>query len=60
MVGDHVAYTTRQDAEHMRDLLQASELVWLEGVGHMPNLEAPEPFNRALQALLHRATRLPD
>lgn len=54
VVGSEDAFTTRQDAERMRDLLSGSELVWLEGVGHMPNLERPEAFNAALLRLLAR------
>jgi pimeloyl-ACP methyl ester carboxylesterase len=54
VVGDEDAYTTRQDAELMRDLLKGSELLWLEGIGHMPNLEAAALFNRALAQLLER------
>jgi pimeloyl-ACP methyl ester carboxylesterase len=45
IVGREDAFTTRRDAERMRDLLSGSELVWLEGVGHMPNLERSEAFN---------------
>ena len=48
VVGSEDAFTTRQDAEHMRDLLERSQLVWLDGIGHMPNLESPEAFNSAL------------
>jgi len=55
VVGSEDAFTSRQDAERMRDLLRDSELVWLEGVGHMPNLESPAAFNSALCRLLSRA-----
>src|SRR5215211_5252922 len=54
VVGSEDAFTTRQDAERMRDLLTSSELVWLEGVGHMPNLENATSFNVALARLLGR------
>ncbi len=54
VVGSEDAFTTRQDAERMRDLLRGSELVWLEGVGHMPNLERPEAFNAGLIRFLTR------
>jgi pimeloyl-ACP methyl ester carboxylesterase len=57
IVGDHDVFTTRADAERMRDLLTQSELVWLEGSGHMPNLERPAAFNEALVRLLGRARR---
>ncbi|MHB1223719.1 MAG: alpha/beta fold hydrolase [Gemmatimonadaceae bacterium] len=54
VVGSEDAFTTRQDAERMRELLQGSELVWLDGVGHMPNLESPEAFNSAVVRFLTR------
>jgi pimeloyl-ACP methyl ester carboxylesterase len=57
IVGDQDAFTTRADAERMRDLLKQSELVWLEGSGHMPNLERAAEFNEALLRLLRRAHR---
>lgn len=56
VVGSADAYTTREDAEHMHDLLRRSELVWLPGIGHMPNLEAPDAFNAAMTRLLNRVT----
>lgn len=56
IVGSEDAFTTRQDAERMHDLLADSELVWLEGVGHMPNLESSEAFNAALLRLLARSS----
>jgi pimeloyl-ACP methyl ester carboxylesterase len=52
VAGDVDAFTTRADAERMRALLPGSELVWLAGVGHMPNLEAPRAFNAAMRRLL--------
>ena len=60
IVGDEDAFTTRADAELMRDLLRDAELVWLPGIGHMPNLEAPEAFNSALARLLERVTTYGD
>lgn len=54
VVGSEDAFTTRRDAERMRDLLTDSELVWLEGVGHMPNLECTAAFNAALIQFLER------
>lgn len=56
VVGSADAYTTREDAERMRDLLRQSELVWLPGIGHMPNLEAPDAFNAAVRTLLNRVS----
>lgn len=52
VVGDEDAFTTRADAELMHGLLKGSELVWMNGVGHMPNLERPAEFNEALAGLL--------
>jgi 3-oxoadipate enol-lactonase len=47
IVGDQDAFTTRADAERMHELLKGSELIWMTGVGHMPNLERPGEFNAA-------------
>ncbi|HZT01144.1 MAG TPA: alpha/beta hydrolase [Steroidobacteraceae bacterium] len=52
VVGDDDAFTTRQDAERMQTLLKGSRLLWLPGVGHMPNLEQPQAFNTALAEFL--------
>ena len=38
----------------MRELGGVSELAWLEGVGHMPNLESPEGIDAALVRFLAR------
>lgn len=54
VVGDEDAFTSRADAERMHSLLRRSELVWMAGVGHMPNLERPDEFNAALRRLLAR------
>src|SRR5215469_9894865 len=56
VVGDQDAFTTRADAEQMTSLLKGAELVWIEGVGHMPNLESEGEFNKALGRLLERST----
>jgi len=52
VVGDQDAFTTRADADQMRALVRRSELVWMTGVGHMPNLERPDAFNAALARFL--------
>jgi 3-oxoadipate enol-lactonase len=52
VVGDEDAFTTRAEAERMHTLLKRSELVWMKGVGHMPNLENEVEFNAALRRLL--------
>jgi pimeloyl-ACP methyl ester carboxylesterase len=57
VVGDEDAFTSRADAELMHRLLTASDLVWMEGVGHMPNLERPDAFNAALIAFAERVRR---
>jgi len=54
VVGDEDAFTTRADADRMHGLLRGSELLWLEKVGHMPNLEAGPAFDAALVRLLGR------
>lgn len=54
VVGDEDAFTTRADAEEMHALLAGSDLVWMTGVGHMPNLERPAAFNDALVQFLAR------
>lgn len=57
VVGDSDAFTSRSDAEKMHSLLRKSELVWMRGVGHMPNLENESDFNSAMERLLQRTTR---
>ena len=52
VVGDRDAFTTSADAERMHALLEGSELLWLEGSGHMPNLEREAEFNASLSRLL--------
>ena len=59
VVGSEDAFTTRQDAERMRDLVGDSELVWLDGIGHMPNLESPDAFNAALTRFLDKLRPAP-
>ena len=60
VVGDEDAFTTRADAERMHALLKRSQLVWMEGVGHMPNLEREVEFNEALGRLLDGILSAPD
>ena len=52
IVGDEDAFTSRADAERMYGLIKGSQLIWLPGIGHMPNLEARGAFNEALLAFL--------
>jgi pimeloyl-ACP methyl ester carboxylesterase len=58
VVGDEDAFTSRADADSMHSLLKNSELVWMAGVGHMPNLENPDEFNAGLNRLLARVGRV--
>jgi len=51
VIGDQDAFTTRDDAACMQ-ALTGGRLVWLPGVGHMPNLERPEEFNDVLVKFL--------
>ena len=53
-VGSEDAFTTRQDADRMHELVRDSSLVWIDGIGHMPNLESPEVFNASLVRFLDR------
>lgn len=57
VVGSDDAFTTREDAERMRDLVAGSKLCWIDGVGHMPNLEAEAVFNRAMVEWLGTISR---
>jgi pimeloyl-ACP methyl ester carboxylesterase len=48
VVGGDDAYTTRGQAEQLRDAISNSTLLWLDDCGHMPNLEMEAAFNAAL------------
>ncbi|GAB2605985.1 alpha/beta fold hydrolase [Streptomyces capparidis] len=48
VVGRDDAFTPVADAEYLRDRIPGASLTVVEGAGHMPNLERPEVFNRAL------------
>ena len=52
VVGDEDAFTTRADADRMHALMKGSQLLWMEGVGHMPNLERAAEFNGVLERFL--------
>lgn len=52
VVGDRDSFTTRADADRMHTLLKQSDLVWMEGAGHMPNLERAAEFNAAFERFL--------
>jgi pimeloyl-ACP methyl ester carboxylesterase len=57
VVGDQDVFTKRADADPMQALLQGSELLWMEGVGHLPNLERPSVFNDAVRRWLWSVSR---
>lgn len=52
--GDEDAFTTEDEARELADGIPDAQLVWLEGVGHMPNLERPDTFAEVLRDLLRR------
>ncbi|MBQ1092712.1 alpha/beta fold hydrolase [Streptomyces sp. B93] len=54
VVGADDAYTPVSDAESMHAALPDSTLHVIEGAAHMPNLERPAEFNRALGDFLAR------
>ena len=52
VVGGEDEYTPVDDARLTHKLLPGSTLVVVDGAGHLPNLERPAAFNRALLAFL--------
>lgn len=52
VVGSEDAYTPISDAQLMHQGIAGSQLVILEGIGHMPNMEHPSEFNAALMRFL--------
>jgi pimeloyl-ACP methyl ester carboxylesterase len=56
LVGENDVLTPRARAEEMAGVLGRAELVEIPGAGHLANLEAPDAFNRALDAFLSRLT----
>lgn len=48
IVGSEDAITPPADAEAMRAKIEGSQLLVIEGAGHLSNVERPEEFNRAL------------
>lgn len=45
IVGDEDAFTSRGDADLMHGLVKRSSLIWMNGIGHLPNLESALEFN---------------
>ena len=56
IVGDEDLITPPSDAIAMHESITGSTLVTIAGAGHMTNLEAPDAFNAAMNALLSRIT----
>ncbi|WP_405960727.1 alpha/beta hydrolase [Streptomyces sp. NBC_00024] len=54
VVGADDEYTPVSDAEAMHAALPDSTLHVIDGAAHLPNLERPEEFNKALEGLLAR------
>jgi pimeloyl-ACP methyl ester carboxylesterase len=52
MVGSEDRVTPVSVSEEMQRRIPGSRLVVIEGAGHLPNLERPDDFNRALHAYL--------
>lgn len=52
VVGEHDAITPLEKAKAMAALVPQARLEVIPGAGHLPNLERPEAFNRALEAFL--------
>jgi pimeloyl-ACP methyl ester carboxylesterase len=54
VVGSEDEFTPVGDAEFLQRSIAGSELVVIPEAGHMPNLERPADFNRALDTFLRR------
>lgn len=52
LVGADDVYTPVAEARALHGLIPGAELVVVEGAGHLPGLERPEAFNRALVEFL--------
>ncbi|GAA3660570.1 pimeloyl-ACP methyl ester carboxylesterase [Lentzea atacamensis] len=57
VVGSDDEFTPVPDAEYMHERVPGSALVVVDGAAHMPNLERPEVFNKAVAELLARSQR---
>jgi pimeloyl-ACP methyl ester carboxylesterase len=55
VVGSEDAATTPEDARELHVVIPRSELIVLEGAGHMSNWEQPEAFNAAVRSFLDRS-----
>ena len=54
LTGDHDAYSTAGITDRLTACLRHPCRVTVPGVGHLPNLEAPGPFNTSLRSFLDR------
>lgn len=52
IVGSEDEYTPVKDADYMSERVPGSTLVVVDGAAHMPNLERPAVFNKAVEELL--------
>ncbi len=52
--GDRDAITPLGQGRDLASLIPAAKFVELNGVGHIPAIEAPEKFNEALLTFLRR------
>jgi pimeloyl-ACP methyl ester carboxylesterase len=55
IVGEEDTLTPPARSREMKSLLQAGELCVIPGAGHLPNMEKPEVFNKALDSFLARS-----
>jgi pimeloyl-ACP methyl ester carboxylesterase len=59
VVGRDDVFTPVSDARYLHERIPGSRLVVIEGAAHLPNLERPADFNRALAGLLAEVSRQP-
>jgi pimeloyl-ACP methyl ester carboxylesterase len=57
IVGDRDAYSTEEVTDQLVAALPAPEVLILPGVGHFPNLEAPDAFEAAVRGFARRVGR---
>jgi pimeloyl-ACP methyl ester carboxylesterase len=55
LTGDPDSYSTAEITRELAGCLPAPEVVLLKGVGHLPNLEQPDKFDRHLLSFLTRS-----
>jgi pimeloyl-ACP methyl ester carboxylesterase len=56
MVGEHDLPDCRQSAELLAEALSEHDPIVIPGAAHLPSLEQPESFNRALLGFLESVT----